>query len=101
MLEQNQTNTPEQLLSGAAREGRPCCRGCSYALTADVGCLLATQVMAESIQSTTAHGGMRTLVILPDCVRIQADLVDRPSVIAFWKSSARNKSRLPYGRSRN
>lgn len=77
MLERNQTNTPEQLLSGAAREGRALLQG--LLLCAHCGRRLSPRY--------TGNGGIYPIYectrratdarYQPGCVYIQADVVDR------------------------
>ncbi len=77
MLEQNQTNKPEQLLSGAAREGRALLQG--LLLCAHCGRRLSPRY--------TGNGGIYPMYectrrqedtrYSSECVKIQADLVDR------------------------
>src|ERR1700687_6120982 len=77
MLEQNQTNTPEQLLNGAAREGRALLQGL----------LLCAQCGRRLSPRYTGHGGIYPIYdctrrhqdacYSPECVTIQANLVDQ------------------------
>jgi len=77
MLEQNQTNQPDQLLSGAAREGRALLQG--LLLCAHCGRRLSPRY--------TGHGGIYPVYectrrhedarYSAQCVHIQADLVDQ------------------------
>jgi len=77
MLERNQTNTPEQLLAGAAREGRALLQG--LLLCAHCGRRLSPRYMGHGgiypiYECTRRHQDAR---YSPECVTIQADLVDR------------------------
>ena len=77
MLERNQTNTPEQCSSGAAREGRALLQG--VLLCAHCGRKLSPRY--------TGNGGIHPVYectrrqtdthYSPECVRIQADLIDQ------------------------
>jgi DNA invertase Pin-like site-specific DNA recombinase len=77
MLEGNQTNRPEQCSSGAAREGRALLQGL----------LLCGHCGRRLSPRYTGHGGIYPIYectrrsqdtcYSPECVRIQADLVDR------------------------
>jgi DNA invertase Pin-like site-specific DNA recombinase len=77
MLERNQTNTPEQMLAGAAREGRALLQG--LLLCAHCGRRLSPRYMGHGgiypiYECTRRHQDVR---YLPECVTIQADLVDQ------------------------
>jgi hypothetical protein len=77
MLEDNQTNRPEQCSSGAVREGRALLQGL----------LLCGHCGRRLSPRYTGHGGIYPIYdctrrsqdtcYSPECVRIQADLVDR------------------------
>jgi len=77
MLEQNQTNQPDQLLSGAAREGRALLQG--LLLCAHCGRRLSPRYTGNGgiypiYECTRRHEDARYSA---QCVHIQADLVDQ------------------------